>query len=179
MYNKNMVKFFLEEKMLKALKDFHAFPSLFFSSLKDSVIIESVYGPNLKKLFEFCGNKFPIQTICFIGIEIVSRLKELHSQGFIHRDIKPFNLVWGNLSESSNEFKDQIMLIDYNLAGIFLDKNKSHINFQYDDLIVGNLLFKSINSNNYISQTRRDDLESLLYCLIYFYNGEFPWDKKM
>ena len=173
-----MDKFFLEEKMLKALKDYQTFPSLFFSSLKESVIIESLYGPNLKKLFEFCGNKFPIQTICFIGIEIVSRLKDFHSQGFIHRDIKPSNLVWGNLSESSNELKDQIMLIDYDLAGIFLDKNKSHINFQYDDLIVGNLLFKSINSNNYISQTRRDDLESLLYCLIYFYKGELPWNKK-
>jgi len=175
--SKNIDKFILEEKMLMALKDMKTFPSLFFSSLKEKIIIESLYGPNLRNLFEFCGNKFPIQTVCFIGIEVVSRLKDFHSRGFIHRDIKPSNFFWGNLSESSNELKEQIILIDYDLAGIYIDKNKSHINFQYDDLIVGNLTFKSINGNNYITQTRRDDLESLLYCLIYFYNGELPWDK--
>jgi tRNA A-37 threonylcarbamoyl transferase component Bud32 len=156
--HKNIENFLLEKKMLKALKNAPIFPMLFYSLHENLIIIQSLLGPNLKKLFEYCGKKFSLQTICFIGIEIISRLKTFHSLGFIHRDIKPSNMAWGNLSESTNELKDQIMLIDYDLSGIFREKKNSHINFQYDDIIVGNSTFKSLNSSNYISQTRRETL---------------------
>ena len=47
----------MEKLMLEQLSDSISFPSLYYCSLKDLVLIESLHGPNLKKLFKFCGEK--------------------------------------------------------------------------------------------------------------------------
>ena len=167
----------MEKLMLEQLSDSISFPSLYYYSLKDLVLIESLHGPNLKKLFKFCGKKFPIRTTCYIGIEMISRLEEFHSKGFIHRDIKPSNFVWGKFSGNNNELKDHIFLIDYDLSYKFKSELNSHISFQIEDSIVGNITYKSINASAFVNQTRRDDLESVIYCLLYFINGFLPWDE--
>ena len=177
-YKKNIEKFLFEEAILKKLNGLVSFPSLLFSSQKNLIIVETLHGPNIKQLFEFCGYKFPIRTICSIGIELVSRLEEIHSIGIVHRDIKPSNFAWGKFSDNCNELKDHILLIDYDLAGLYKNEKNEHILFQHDETIVGNLTYKSLNGTNNISQTRRDDMESLFYCLLFLYNGDLPWNKK-
>ena len=102
---------------------------------------------------------------------MISRLEEFHSKGFIHRDIKPSNFVWGKFSGNNNELKDHIFLIDYDLSYKFKSELNSHISFQIEDSIVGNITYKSINASAFVNQTRRDDLESVIYCLLYFING--------
>ena len=79
----------MEKSILEKLSDSISFPTLFYYSVKYLILVESCHGPNLKKLFQFCGNKFPLRKICTIGIEIISRLQEFHSKSFIHRDKKP------------------------------------------------------------------------------------------
>ena len=65
------------------------------------------------------------------------------------------------------------------MAGLYKTKNNSHIPYEKEINIIGNITFKSINATNNITQSRRDDLESLLFCLIYFYNGgDLPWNKE-
>lgn len=168
----------MEEHMLKNLKGIISFPSLYYSSHKNLILIESLHGPNLKKLFLFCNKNFPLKTICYIGIEMINRIQEFHSRGFIHRDVKPSNFAWGKFDENTNELRNHILLLDYDLAGIYRTNESSHILFQKDEKIVGNLTFKSLAANYFITQTRRDDLESILYCLIYFFNGKLPWERE-
>ena len=157
-----IAKFMMEKSILTNLKGILDFPSLYYSSLKNLVIVESLHGPNLKDLFEFCDKKFPLRTFCLIGIEMINRIQEFHSKGLVHRDIKPSNFAWGRFTGHCNELKDHILLIDYDLSGIFQTKQGSHILFQKDSKIVGNLPYKSINGCNFISQTRRDDIESII-----------------
>ena len=164
--------------MLKRLRDNILFPSLFYSNQKSILLIESLLGPNLKKLFSFCNNYFPLSTVCHIGIELISRIQEFHKYGFIHRDIKPSNMVWGNFSHNNNNFKDNILLIDYELAGIHQDKKQKQIDYETEVDLIGNSYYKSLNASNNISQSRRDDIESAIYCLIFFYKGDLPWNKQ-
>ena len=175
----NYEKFCFEEAMLKNFKSLILFPNLLYSSKKKLILIESLLGPNIRKLFSFCNNRFPICTVCYIGVEIISRLQEFHSHGYIHRDLKPSNFVWGNFSQSNNSFNDNILLIDYDLSGRYKNKDNTHVPYETEIETVGCKLYKSINSSNNVTQSRRDDLESLLYCLIYLFDGgELPWNKK-
>ena len=50
-------------------------------------------GPSLQSLFEFCGNQFGTKTICWIAIEMIKRIETMHAANFIHRDLKPGNLL--------------------------------------------------------------------------------------
>ena len=70
--------------MLEKLTDSISFPLLFYYSIKHLILVESCHGPNLKQLFKFCGNKFPLRTVCMIGIEIISRLQEFHSKFYLN-----------------------------------------------------------------------------------------------
>jgi hypothetical protein len=68
-------------------------------------------------------------------------------------------------------------LIDFGLSKKFIDSNtKSHIPFKKDKPITGTIRYISINTHLTYEQSRRDDIESLLYIILYFFNGELPWD---
>ena len=168
----------MEESMLKKLKGIITFSCLYYSSQKNLILIETLHEPNLKELFLFCNKNFPLKTICYIGIEMINKVQEFHSRGFVHRDIKPSNFAWGKLDENNNELRNHILLIDYDLAGIYRTNEFSHLSPQKDEKIVGNISFKSLAGNNFITQTRRDDLESIIYCLLYFFNVELLWEKE-
>ena len=83
----------------------------------------------------------------------------------------------GKFSGNNNELKDHIFLIDYDLSYKFKSELNSHISFQIEDSIVGNITYKSINASAFVNQTRRDHLESVIYCLLYFINGFLPCEE--
>ncbi|EGR34642.1 hypothetical protein IMG5_005080 [Ichthyophthirius multifiliis] len=73
------------------------------------------------------------------------------------------------------EEKNLIFLIDFGLAKNFLKKDGTHIPFQNNVGLIGTTRYTSIQSHLGNEQSRKDDLESLGYCLIYLFNGTLPW----
>ena len=71
-------------------------------------------------------------------------------------------------------------MIDFGLSKQFIDsKTGHHIPFANDISISGTIRYASMNAHMGIEQSRRDDLEGMLYVLIYFMRGKLPWEGKI
>ena len=104
----------------------------------------------------------------------LSAVESLHDRHFVHRDIKPSNVMVQGLQADS--VSPTIFLIDFGLAQLFRNSSTYlHIRFTMDHSIVGTLEFASVNSQQGYAQSRRDDLESLAYTIIYLVRGDLPW----
>jgi serine/threonine protein kinase len=177
----------------KQLQGINGFPTIYYTGIHDNknIIVESLLGPSLDKLFKYCERIFPLKTVCLIGKEMVKRLESMHEKGLLHRDLKPNNLTWGNynssynnifINDSENDYNYQldintIYLIDFGLSCSFYENGSPSKHYKLKDNLnfVGTLRYASLNSHKGIRQGRRDDLESMLYILIYFLKGKLPW----
>jgi len=75
----------------------------------------------------------------------------------------------GNLRET-------VFIIDFGVAKEYRNTGTgAHISFRQGQCLAGTPAFASINSHAGFELGRRDDLESLVYMLIYFLRGSLPW----
>lgn len=91
---------------------------------------------------------------------------DVHNRFIIHRDIKPENFLIQN---------KKLHLIDFGLAKRYLDEQNNHIPRLENKEFRGTLRYASTNMHLGVENSRRDDLESLAYVLIYLAKGKLPW----
>ena len=102
-----------------------------------------------------------------LSIQMLQQLNVLHKNGIIHNDIKPENFVF---DKQNKKFK----IIDFGLSSFYIT-NKNHIKFSEKCSRFGTLRYMSINAHKKYSLSRRDDLISLSYVLIYLSRIKIPW----
>src|ERR1700761_8912250 len=74
------------------------------------------------------------------------------------------------------KLSSQVFLIDFGLAQLFRDPlTRRHVPLISGLRTVGTIAFTSINSHLGQTQSRRDDLESLVYSIVYLCHGRLPW----
>ena len=102
---------------------------------------------------------------------MIQRIKVVHEERIIHRDIKPDNfLVGGN-----ENTKNTIYIIDFGLAKCYKSSDGEHIPFRDGKNLTGTARYASINTHIGYEQSRRDDLETIGHVLLYFLKGTLPW----
>ncbi|KAE8715391.1 Casein kinase I isoform delta [Hibiscus syriacus] len=162
-----------ESKLYKILQGGTGIPNVRWSGIEGdyNALVMDLLGPSLEDLFNFCSRKLSLKTVLMLADQMINRVEYAHSKSFLHRDIKPDNFLMG-LGGHAN----QVYIIDFGLAKKYRDTSTHrHIPYRENKNLTGTARYASMNTHLGIEQSRRDDLETLGYVLMYFLRGSLPW----
>ena len=101
-------------------------------------------------------------------------LQSFHDQGYIHCDIKPDNILIGDFKKNPR-LMNKIYLIDFGISQKYQDENLNHLPFKENVNFKGNVIFSSKNAFAHYSLSRRDDIISFVYLIIFCINSNVSW----
>ena len=113
---------------------------------------------------------FSVNKLAKIAVDIINVLEQIHGRGIVHRDIKPQNFLL-----RKNKYGSEVVIIDFGLSRSYKDENLNHISLKTGRSMVGTARYASLNVHEGITYSRRDDLESVGYMLVYLFTGRLPW----
>ncbi|KAK8870279.1 hypothetical protein M9Y10_008157 [Tritrichomonas musculus] len=159
-----------EKNILEEIQESYPLFPRFYDAARCSsfyYIAMEYLGPSLDDIkLSLNEKKFNAFTIMYVASKTLQCIQDLHSYGIIHRDIKPSNFLLRNNDNS-------ICLTDFGLSTHYV-VNDRHIPFG-SMKEVGTLYFQSLASHSNYTLSRKDDLESWIYTLLYLRDKTLPW----
>lgn len=113
-----------------------------------------------------------LDSALMIGIHMTARLEALHERGFIHCDVNPYNFLVG-----LGRDKNVVFLTNYGLSKKYREDDGSHKPNSTAIAFNTSKDFAPRHAHRGEMQSRRSDLESVLYTIIYLIRG-LPWQHK-
>lgn len=138
------------------------------------IMVMDILGPSLWDVWNNKTHTMSAEMVACIAIEAISILEKMHSRGYVHGDVKPENFLLG--PPGTHEEK-KLFLVDLGLATRWRD-NSTGLHVDYDqrpDVFRGTVRYASVHAHLGRTGSRRDDLESLAYTLIFLLRGRLPW----
>jgi serine/threonine protein kinase len=126
------------------------------------VIVLELLGLSIYAAMQIRGSSFPLDLVLRTTYDIAKVLQWLHKKGYVHRDVKPDNILLGRGGNSEKAY-----LIDYAEAKKF-KRTKGEEQ-------VGNPYFISLNVLKGGREGPKDDLESLMTSMVLLLQGTLPW----
>jgi serine/threonine protein kinase len=138
-----------------------------------NLMMMQLLGKSLDVIFADSDNQLDLGTVMTIGLMMIDGLEDIHRCGVIHRDIKPNNFMFGR---SEDRDDTHLYIVDFGLSKLWRDiRNGKHIGYKHGRSMIGTARYASINIHLGIEPSRRDDLESMGYVLVYLAKGRLPW----
>ena len=135
-----------------------------------NILVMQLMGKSLEELFNK-KLKFSVKTTALLAYQMITVLQYIHDKHIIHRDIKPDNFVMG-----LNKDNATLYLLDFGLAKKYRSsKTLEQYPYIKKKKLTGTARYASIHALEEMEQSRRDDLESVGYVLMYFLRGNLPW----
>ena len=130
--NLNELTAYKEKQILINLKKFNLTPLFYelFPIDNKLYLIESLHGPDLRKLKKFCGGSFSKETVYHIGADLLFYIEYVHNVGYLHYDIKDDNVILLTNPMEINKHLLNFTLIDYGLSVQYVNfsNNNNYIN---------------------------------------------------
>lgn len=141
----------------------------YYETNESNILVMQLLGKSLDSVFEESNNMLDIGTVMKLAIKIITYLEQIHRLGIIHRDIKPNNFMFGTDGNENN-----LYIMDFGLSKKWCVDN-NHIEFKTNRSMIGTARYASQNIHLGSEPSRRDDMESVGYMLIYLIKGSLPW----
>ena len=137
-----------------------------------NVLVMELLGKSLEDIKQILpSKKMTIPCVCKLSYQMIQILEHIHKKSFLHRDVKPDNFIMG--IGPNSKF---LYMCDFGFCKTYRDPNTlAHHPMKKGGGITGTARFASIHTLDGYSQSRRDDLESLGYVIIYLAKGTLPW----
>ncbi|KAG2273154.1 hypothetical protein Bca52824_067709 [Brassica carinata] len=138
------------------------------------ILVMDMLGPSLWDVWNSLAQSMSPNMVACIAVEAISILEKLHMKGFVHGDVKPENFLLGQPGTADEK---KLYLIDLGLASRWKDSHSGqHVEYdQRPDVFRGTIRYASCHAHLGRTGSRRDDLESLAYTLIFLMRGRLPW----
>jgi len=159
-----------EAKIYQYLAKLDGFPQLKWYGSTDKVtyLVTDLLDHSISDLVKK-GGRLEMEIVLLLGKQMIQRLQVLHNHFLLHRDIKPQNFM---LNVTTNK----LYLIDFGFSKRY-NYDGNHIK-QGSSRLIGTPNFVSINVHKGVEPSRRDDVESCIYIMIYMLFGKLSWDKE-
>ncbi|GAB2222280.1 hypothetical protein Droror1_Dr00013489 [Drosera rotundifolia] len=137
------------------------------------IMVMDILGPSLWDVWNCSSNSMSTQMVACIAVEALSILEKVHAKGYVHGDVKPENFLLGAPGTPDEK---RLFLVDLGLASKWRSTSGSHVAYdQRPDVFRGTVRYASVHAHLGRTVSRRDDLESLAYTLIFLLLGRLPW----
>ena len=162
-----------EAKIYQYFGKIDGFPQLkwFGTNETHQFLVIDLFGNSLKEIIQYY-KALNLNTVLFLGKQIIKRIQTLHEKLLLHRDIKPDNFLF-DIDNTTNK----LYLIDFGISKRY-DFNGIHISNSTIHNLIGTPNFVSLNVHKHIEPSRRDDLESCVYIIINMLLGKLEWFDK-
>jgi len=160
-----------EAKIYQYLAKLEGFPQLkwYGSTNKVTYLVTDLLDYSISDLVEK-GGRLEMEIVLLLGKQMIQRLQVLHNHFLLHRDIKPQNFM---LNVTTNK----LYLIDFGFCKRY-NYDGNHIEQGIISKIIGTPNFVSINVHKGLEPSRRDDIESCIYIMVYMLFGKLSWSNE-